>query len=208
MFPFVVRVANEREVPFQKPTYNQTRHYPGELLPGGHLFKKCQKRIHFNLLVKSKIRICRVIFARPTATDIGLSPWSSIFDLTMANVDEFVASLPRSERVITQALRSIIMDSDPRIAEKLSYGVPYFSIRRRICFVWPASAPYGPKVGKVSLGMCFGYLISDHDKMLQMDGRMQVSVARFGSLSEIDERKINEIMQEAILVDNMKLKRK
>ncbi|MGE0587063.1 MAG: DUF1801 domain-containing protein [Cyclobacteriaceae bacterium] len=145
---------------------------------------------------------------RPSSTDIGLSPYLSIFDLAMADVDEFVASLPRSERVITQTLRNIIMDSDPRITEKLSYGVPYFSIRRRICFVWPASAPYGPRDGKVSLGLCYGYLISDHDGLLQMDGRTQVSVARFSALSEIDERKINEIMQEAILVDNMKLKRK
>ncbi|HRW98470.1 MAG TPA: DUF1801 domain-containing protein [Cyclobacteriaceae bacterium] len=140
--------------------------------------------------------------------DIGLSPCISIFDLAMADVDEFIASLPQSERVITQRLRKIILESDPRITEKLSYGVPYFSIRRRICFVWPASAPNGPRDSKVSLGLCYGHLISDHDGRLQMDGRTQVSVARFSTLSEIDERKISEIVQEAILVDNMKLKRK
>ena len=126
----------------------------------------------------------------------------------MADIEDFMITLPKSERLITQRLYHIILNCDPRIRVKLSYGVPFFSINRRLCFIWPASAPQGPKDGKVSLGLCYGHLLSSHDGLLKMEGRTQVSVARFFTMREIIERTIEEIIMEAILVDRMKLKRK
>jgi 3-polyprenyl-4-hydroxybenzoate decarboxylase len=73
---------------------------------------------------------------------------------------------------------------------------------RRICFLWPASAPQGPTNAKVTIGFCYGNLLSNEQHVLLKEGRKQVYVMRFSSLSEIDEQILNQIIQEAILVDD------
>lgn len=124
------------------------------------------------------------------------------------DTDDFLASLPKAERLITSRLRALILDSDPGIQERFSYGVPYFFKRRRVAFIWPASAPQGPKDGLVSLGFCYGYLLSNEQGILKMEGRTQVAIVRFKTLDEIDEIIINEILQEALLVDGLQLSKK
>ena len=44
----------------------------------------------------------------------------------MREVQEFIEGLAADERIIVKRLRDLILDADPRIVEKLSYGVPYF----------------------------------------------------------------------------------
>lgn len=125
----------------------------------------------------------------------------------MQEVEDLIATLPNDEMIIVKRLRSIILDTDPHIQEKLSYGVPYFFHHRRICFLWPASLiPCGysktpPPKEKVSLGMCYGNLLSNDQGLLESDNRKQVYVIRFTTASEINEKAIREIIQEAVLVD-------
>lgn len=119
------------------------------------------------------------------------------------DIDEFLAGLPREEQVITKFLRSIILDCDPHIQEKLAYGVPYFFRNRRICFIWPHSAPYGPKDTLVSLGFCYGYQLSNEQNILLKEGRTQVSIVKYASLSSINQKTVHEILQEALLVDDL-----
>jgi hypothetical protein len=67
----------------------------------------------------------------------------------MREVQEYIEGLAADERIILKRLRDLILDTDPRIVEKLSYGVPYFFRNRRLFFLWPASAlPYST-AGKV-----------------------------------------------------------
>jgi Domain of unknown function (DU1801) len=126
----------------------------------------------------------------------------------MTDIEEFLSNLPRNEQLVSRRLRSIILECDPRLDERLSYGVPYFFRRRRVCFIWPASAPYGTKDGKVSLGFCYGCLMSDGQGLLKMEGRTQVSIARFAHVAEINERTITELVLEALLVDGASGQRK
>lgn len=123
----------------------------------------------------------------------------------MQDISDFLATLPKSEQLITQKLHSIILGCDPRIWEKFSYGVPYFSKKRRIAFLWPASAPLGPKDGSVSFGLCYGNRLSNSQGLLKLDGRKQVAITRFAALSEIDQRVVEEIIQEALIVDDLPL---
>jgi uncharacterized protein YdhG (YjbR/CyaY superfamily) len=124
----------------------------------------------------------------------------------MQDVENLITELPPDERVITKRLRSIILDSDPRIQEKLSYGVPYFFHNRRICFVWPASCqPYptgkASPAEKVTLGFCYGNLLSNDQGVLIKENRKQVYLIKYKSPAEIDEQIVREILQEAIMVD-------
>ncbi len=121
----------------------------------------------------------------------------------MNGIEEFFDSLPSKERVIVKLLREIILDVDPRITEKLSYGVPYYSRKRRICFIWPQSAPYGPKDALVSFGLCYGHMLSNEQGVLLSEGRTQVSIIKYSNLSEIKVPTVNAILHEALLVDDL-----
>ena len=84
----------------------------------------------------------------------------------MRDVENFIDSLPKGERVILKWLREKIISADERISEKLSYGVPYFIRNRRLFFLWPASAiprHYEKQDGapRVTFGFCYGNLLSN-----------------------------------------------
>jgi hypothetical protein len=124
------------------------------------------------------------------------------------DVNDFIINLPKEERVIVSRLRDLLMETEPRFREKLSYGVPYFSRNRRVCFIWPASAPLGPTIAKVSFGFCYANLLSNAQGILLKEGRKQVHIARFSSINEIDEKLLLEIIQEALVVDDLQLQKK
>ena len=124
------------------------------------------------------------------------------------DIVDFIASLPNDERILVSKLRALLFDTEPRFREKLSYGVPYFSRNRRVCFLWPSSAPFGPTTAKVSLGFCYANLLSNVQGLLLKEGRKQVYIVRFSSISEIDEKLLLEIIQEALIVDDLFLQEK
>jgi hypothetical protein len=125
----------------------------------------------------------------------------------MKTIDDFIAALPLDEKIIVSRLRSLILETDPRLQEKLPYGVPYFFRHRRICFLWPASAiPYESgkvkeRPSKVDFGFCYGNHLSNEQGLLLEEGRKQVYIIRLSSLSDIKEQVFKEIVHEAVLVD-------
>ena len=124
------------------------------------------------------------------------------------DVVDFIANLPKDERILASRLRTLLFDTEPRFQEKLSYGVPYFSRNRRVCFIWPASAPLGPKNAKVSFGFCYANLLSNTQGLLSSEGRKQVHIARFSSIKEINEKVLLEVIREALIVDELFLPKK
>jgi uncharacterized protein YdhG (YjbR/CyaY superfamily) len=125
----------------------------------------------------------------------------------MEDVEDFIAELPADEKLIVKRLRSIILETEPRLQEKFSYGVPYFFHNRRVCFIWPIShLPPGYTVPaeektKVTFGLCYGNLLSNDQGLLLKEGRKQVYVIKYTSVKEIDEQAVREIIQEAALID-------
>jgi hypothetical protein len=133
----------------------------------------------------------------------------------MQEIETFIFNLPKGEQVILKRLRSMILHAEPRIREKLSLGVPYFSRNRRLFFLWPASAApcelqakKSPPPPKVTLGFCYGNLLSNEQGLLIKEGRKQVYTIAINSLSDIDERVLAEILNEAILVDQQFFRKK
>ncbi len=122
----------------------------------------------------------------------------------MKNVEDFIANLPGNERHLTEILREIILDTLPGVREKLSYGVPYFYRKSRICFLWPASAPMGGDYEGVMLGFCKAHLLSNEQGLLDMGVRKEVGAAIFNHVKQIDEEVIREVLLEAAMVDGMK----
>lgn len=123
---------------------------------------------------------------------------------------DFAAALPREERLVFQFLHHLILEVEPRLVEKVNYGVPYFSRHKRVCFIWPVSAPNAPTAKNqtwhntiVSLGFCYGNLLSNHQNLLLSEGRKQVYIVRLKSLAQAKslEQEIREIVLESVLLD-------
>lgn len=118
------------------------------------------------------------------------------------SVDEFLEFLPDHEREIVDILRSIVMDCLPEAMEKLSYNVPYYFLKSRVCFIWPASVPWGNvKMNGVVLGFCKGFLMQDDQQFLERGNRKQVYTKTFTDKSQIDRDLLQTYLYEAVELD-------
>lgn len=116
---------------------------------------------------------------------------------------EFWDYLPENERLIVDVLRQIILENLPATCrEKLSYNVPYFYGKRRICLIWPGSVPWGGVRSGVLLGFCQGFRLSDPNNFLTHGTNKQVYYRIFHSVDEIDEQAIREVLAEAVALDS------
>ncbi|MFZ6014176.1 MAG: DUF1801 domain-containing protein [Bacteroidota bacterium] len=133
----------------------------------------------------------------------------------MATIEDYISALPKDEQVIMKRLRSLILEIEPRVEEKINYGVPYFTRHRMLFFLWPGTISEcgshhdrKPDAPKVTMGFCHGNLLSNEQRLLASDGRKQVYVIRFFSHADINEPALREIIQEAVIVDQEFQKRK
>ena len=115
---------------------------------------------------------------------------------------EFWEYLPEKERIITDVLRQIVLENLPaHCKEKLTYNVPFYYGKRRICLLWPASVPWGGFKNGVMLGFCHGNKLKDADHYLTHGSNTQVFYKIFQSTSEIDIDAIVSLLKEAVETD-------
>jgi hypothetical protein len=129
------------------------------------------------------------------------------------SVDEIIDSLPKDEKAIVERLRFLIKDSLPTATEKNSYGVPFYSHHRTICFIWPPSIYWGKKKYTlkeygVTLGFCQGNRMLNEDRLLLAEKRKQVLCIYYRSVKELDEKSICSWLFEADMIDEGFAKRK
>jgi len=128
---------------------------------------------------------------------------SKMQNVNFRNVEEFLDYLPDNERDIIDYLREIIQECIPECSEKLSYNVPYFSKHSRICFIWPASVPWGNvKMSGVQLGFCRGNLLHDDINYLEKGNRKQVYSKTFFEIEDIDVDILRAYLFDAVEVDD------
>ena len=83
--------------------------------------------------------------------------------------DDVYAGLPEEESVTALILRDLIRETLPHLREKLSWGAPFYHGRRSVCYVWPASVPWGKLESGVALGFSRADLL-DHGGYLGAQG--------------------------------------
>jgi len=117
-------------------------------------------------------------------------------------ISDFLNFLPKHELQIVQILRAIILECLPNPIEKLAYNVPYYYLHSRICFIWPASIPWGNvRMNGVQLGFPKGYLMRDEIGYLEKGNRKQVYSKTYFDAREIDTDLVKTYIFEAIAVD-------
>ncbi|MBG6110650.1 hypothetical protein IWX84_001530 [Flavobacterium sp. CG_9.10] len=120
------------------------------------------------------------------------------------SVNEFLDNLPEEELEIVLFLRKIILECMPDCKEKLAYNVPFYYRHSRICYIWPASIPWGKVEKGVSIGFCKGASFLDET----FETTKFASKLIFNSVKEIDVPILKQQIYEAILVDNQIVKAK
>lgn len=127
--------------------------------------------------------------------------YNKIQQLGFRTVDEFLDFLPGEELELVETLRELILETCPDVQERLAYNVPYYFRNRRVCFLWPASIPWGKvKMQGVMMGICNGNLLNDH-QYFNLGERKQVATRIFHKLAEEDFDLIRYYLQEAIRID-------
>ena len=117
---------------------------------------------------------------------------------------EFWEWLPANEKIITVILRQIIMETLPRACkEKLTYNVPYYYGKKRICLLWPASVPWGGLSSGVLLGFSQGHKLKDPAGYLTHGTNKKVYYKIFKVVNEIDEKPIVALLKEAVETDGI-----
>lgn len=136
---------------------------------------------------------------------------------SVKSVDEMIQLLPKAELIMFKRLRGLVFECLPKAVEEPKYGlgVPFYRHRRMICFIWPSSIYWGPKKketsGKpamVTLGFCYGNLMSNDQGLLHADGRKQVYCMYFKSIEEINDDQVRALLFEADMLDESFRKKK
>jgi hypothetical protein len=108
-------------------------------------------------------------------------------------VKELLDYLPKHELEIVVFLRKIILECMPDYKEKLAYNVPFYYRHSRICYIWPATIPWGNMSKSVVIGFCKGESF--------LDETFETTKFIFNSVDEVDVALIKEKIYEAILID-------
>ena len=120
--------------------------------------------------------------------------------IKFASVRDFLAHLPEDELAIVEALRAIVLDCLPDAHEKLAYNVPFYYRHRRICFIWPASVPWGKVDEGVVLGFVRGGEMGTLSPTPKGKGMDRVTFLRS---SDIDEELLRAQLFEAAELDDL-----
>lgn len=129
--------------------------------------------------------------------------------VSFASIEDFLESLPDHEREIVERLRELILNCLPDGTEKLAYNVPYYSRHSRICFIWPASVPWGKvPANSVVLGFCNGSYLQDEINYLEKAGRQQVYTKTFTKLQDIEADLVRAYLFDAAQIDEQLKARK
>ena len=118
------------------------------------------------------------------------------------DLDDLFAFLPTEELEIVKALRLLVYECIPEVKEKLSYNVPFFRVKKTICFIWSGSVPWGGTFEGVQFGFTKGHLLLNEDNYLAAGKRKYVRTITFSSIKEIDFERLRLLLYEANIVDS------
>lgn len=119
----------------------------------------------------------------------------------MNPIENYINHLNPNQQAIAYQLRQLILESSPYIQEKFSYKVPFYYQHAWLCYL------NADKDG-LYLSFCRGQALSNTQGLLSAQGRKLVSLIHFKSPQDIPKETLREILQEALLLDELKWEEK
>ncbi len=118
-------------------------------------------------------------------------------------INSFISTLPEEEKKMTLRLREIILETNPSFEEKFAYGVPYYYLNKRVCFVWPTSVPRSGFKSGVIFGISNGVILKKKFDIISCGSCKVIGWIQYHKLKEIKPRIVKEILTEAIIFREM-----
>jgi hypothetical protein len=112
----------------------------------------------------------------------------------MTEVEDYIYNFEDSQRDILVYIHRLL-SVDLNLEDKLRYKIPFYYRKSWICYLNPL------KNKSIEFAFVRGNELSNSQGLLDSKGRKQVWSIEFNKLSEIPIMELNEIIQEAILLD-------
>lgn len=123
-------------------------------------------------------------------------------NVQFSHIGDFLDHLPEDEFKHIEALRYFVLECIPYAKEKLSYNVPFYSLTQQVCYIWPASIPWGNVPQKhVVLGFSRGNELADPFGLLQTGTRRFVRTLNFDVHKPINPEIVRFYLYEALEID-------
>lgn len=114
----------------------------------------------------------------------------------MLDVEDFILQFSGNQRAILEYFHQLFTN-ELQLSDKIRYKIPFYYGKSWICYLNPR------KGEKIELVFLRGNELSNVQGLLSNKGRKMVSGIEFTSITEIPTNTINEIIQEAIYLDEI-----
>ncbi len=115
----------------------------------------------------------------------------------MTEVEDFIYQYEDDQREVMLFLHNWLT-KDLNLTEKIRFEIPFYYGKSWICYLNPT------KKDTVEFAFVRGNELSNDQGLLDNKGRKQVYSVEFKSVKAIPQQTLNEIIQEAILLDETK----
>ncbi len=115
----------------------------------------------------------------------------------MTEVENLIYQFDENQREMMLCFHNLLTNK-LNLVDKIRFKIPFYYGKSWICYLNPI------KGSKVELVFIWGKELSNHRGLLNDKGRKQVSGIEFEKVSDISIEYLNEIIQEAILLDEIK----
>lgn len=114
----------------------------------------------------------------------------------MTATEAYIIELPDNQRQIMQYLHDMLM-SFPQVTTKIRYKIPFYYRKSWVCYLNP--------VKNDGVELCFlkGNELSNEQCILEPTDRKMVRGIKFYSADEIDNNLLLEIVNEALILDDL-----
>lgn len=115
----------------------------------------------------------------------------------MANVEDFINQLENEQKEIILYFHKLLAHQ-LELEGKIRFKIPFYYHKSWICYLNPI------KNDAVELAFLYGKELSNQQGILEAKGRKQVAGITFLNEGEIPKNQVYEIIQEALMLDEMK----
>lgn len=115
----------------------------------------------------------------------------------MTEVEDFIYQYEDDQREVMLFLHNWLT-VDLNLTEKIRFEIPFYYGKSWICYLNPT------KNGNIEFAFVRGNELSNEQGLLDNKGRKQVFSVELKKVKEIPQQALNEIIQEAILLDQTK----
>lgn len=115
----------------------------------------------------------------------------------MSRAEDFILSFDGDQKDIMLYFHQLLTN-EFNLLDKMRYNIPFYYGRSWICYLSPT------KKGNVEFAFVRGNELSNDQALLSSKGRKQVFSIEFNKVSDIPQSTINEVINEAVLLDEVK----